>query len=112
VLYSTKWFETQPYVSLTGHLVATTTILMSQKIYDNLPAQGQKALDTVGREYTAVRQPMIESLEGEYRTKLETAGLVFNDVDRASFYDAAAETPNQFPEWTPGLYDKIHDIIG
>ncbi len=111
VIYSTKWFETKPYVSLTGHLVATTSILMSQKVYESLPEAGQKALDTVGRGYTEVRQPMIVALEDEYRGKLEEAGLAFNDVDRATFYKAAAETPGQFPEWTPGLYDKIQDII-
>ncbi|MFG6082622.1 TRAP transporter substrate-binding protein DctP [Paracoccus litorisediminis] len=112
VLYSTRWYETKPFVSLTGHLVATTSILMSQKVYDSLPQPAQKALDTVGRGYTAVRQPEIVSLEQEYRTKLEDAGLVFNDVDRASFAEAAAQTPSQFPEWTPGLYDKIREIIG
>ncbi len=112
VIYSTKWYETKPYVSLTGHLVATTSILMSQKVYDGLPEAGKKALDTVGRGYTAVRQPQIVALEDEYRGVLEGAGLTFNDVDRSSFYDAAAQTPNEFPEWTPGLYDKINDIIG
>ncbi|SIS69025.1 TRAP transporter substrate-binding protein DctP [Paracoccus saliphilus] len=112
VIYSTKWFETKPYISLTGHLVATTSILMSQKVYDDLPEAAQKALDTVGRGYTAVRQPQIIALEDEYRGKLEEAGLTFNDVDRESFFAAAAETPDHFPEWTPGLYDKINEIIG
>lgn len=112
VLFSTRWYETKPYVSLTGHLVATTSILMSQRVYENLPDPAKKALDTVGRDYTAVRQPEIVSLEQEYRTKLEEAGLVFNDVDKASFAEAAAETPAQFPEWSAGLYDNIHKIIG
>ncbi len=110
-IYSTKWYETKPYISLTGHLVATTSILMSQKVYDGLPEQAQKALDTVGRSYPAVRQPLIEGLETEFRTKLEEAGIEFNDVDRSTFFDAAAETPSQFPEWEPNLYDKIHKII-
>lgn len=111
VIYSTRWYETKPYVSLTGHLVATTSILMSQQVYDNLPDAAKKALDTVGRDYTAIRQPEIVALESEYRTKLEEAGLVFNDVDKSTFAQAAAETPSQFPEWTPGLYDSINQII-
>ncbi|WP_417720749.1 TRAP transporter substrate-binding protein DctP [Salipiger sp.] len=111
ILYSAKLFETLPYISLTGHLVATTSIIMSQKVYDDLPEPAKNALDTVGRGYTDVRQPMIEGLESEYRGKLEAAGIVFNDVDKSGFIAAAAETPKQFPEWTPGMYEKMLDII-
>jgi TRAP-type transport system periplasmic protein len=111
ILYSAKLYETQPYISLTGHLVATTSIVMSQKVYDGLPDPAKKALDEVGRGYTAVRQPMIEGLESEYRGKLEEAGIVFNDVDKSGFIAAAADTPKQFPEWTPGLYEKMLGVI-
>ncbi len=111
ILYSAKLYETLPYISLTGHLVATTSIIMSQKIYDDLPEPAKNALDTVGRGYTDVRQPMIEGLESEYRGKLEEAGIVFNDVDKTSFVAAAADTPSQFPEWTPGMYEEMLKII-
>lgn len=111
ILYSAKLFETLPFVSLTGHLVATTSILMSQKVYEGLPEQGRKALDEVGRGYTAIRQPLVEGLEAEYRGKLEAAGIKFNDVDKTDFIAAAAETPKNFPEWTPGMYEKMLEII-
>ncbi|WAP66769.1 TRAP transporter substrate-binding protein DctP [Jiella pelagia] len=111
ILYSARLYETLPYISLTGHLVATTSIVMSQSIYDGLPDPAKKALDTVGRDYTAIRQPMIEGLESEYRGKLEEAGIVFNDVDKSGFIAAAAETPKNFPEWTPGMYEKMLEII-
>ncbi|MCH4810556.1 TRAP transporter substrate-binding protein DctP [Vreelandella neptunia] len=112
VIHSTRWFETKPYISLTNHLVATTSILMSQQVYENLPTPAQHALDTVGRGYTSIRQPEMIALEQEYRNKLEEAGLVFNDVDQSSFLDAAAATPSHFPEWPSSLYDRIHTIIG
>jgi len=112
IIYSTKWYETKPYISLTRHLYSTTTIMMSQKVYEELPEPAQNALDTVGRGYTAVRQPEIEALEVKYRGKLEEAGIIFNEVDRSTFFEAAAETPDHFPEWEPGLYDKIKSIIG
>lgn len=111
ILYSAKLYETEPYISLTGHLVATTSITMSQKVYDSLPEPGKNALDTVGRGYTAIRQPLIEGLETEYRGKLEQAGITFNDVDKSGFIAAAADTPKQFPEWTPGMYEQMLEII-
>lgn len=111
VLYSSKLYETQPNISLTGHLVATTSIVMSQRVYENLPEPARKALDVVGRGYTTVRQPMIEALEFEFRGKLEDAGRVFNDVDTSSFVEAAAETPKHFPEWTSGIYEDVLKTI-
>jgi TRAP-type transport system periplasmic protein len=111
LLYSSKLYETRPNISLTGHLVATTSILMSQKVYDSLPDDAKKALDTVGHAEPAKRIPKIQALETEFRKTLEDKGIRFNDVDKASFFEAAAKVPEAFPEWTPGVYDKMNDII-
>jgi TRAP-type transport system periplasmic protein len=85
--------------------------VMSQKVYDGLPPQAQKALDEVGRSYPATRQPLIEAVEAKYRTVLEDAGIVFNEVDKTAFIDEAKKVPDQFPEWTPGLYEQMLDVI-
>ena len=111
LLYSSKLYETRPNISLTGHLVATTSILMSQKVYDSLPDDAKKALDTVGHAESAKRIPKIQALETEFRKTLEDKGIRFNDVDKASFFEAAEKVPEAFPEWTPGVYDKMNDII-
>ncbi|MDO5897687.1 TRAP transporter substrate-binding protein DctP [Agrobacterium sp. Azo12] len=111
LLYSSKLYETRPNISLTGHVVATTSILMSQKVYDSLPDDAKKALDSVGRAESAKRIPKIQALETEFRKTLEDKGIRFNDVDKSSFFEAAAKVPDAFPEWTPGVYDKMNDII-
>jgi len=111
ILYSSKIYETRPYISLTGHLVATTSILMSQKVYDSLPEDAKRALDTVGRAEPARRAPMILALEDTFRTTLENAGITFNDVDKTGFIEAAASVPANFPEWSPGLYERVLEVI-
>lgn len=111
LLYSSKLYETRPNISLTGHVVATTSILMSQKVYDSLPDDAKKAIDTVGHAESAKRIPKIQALETEFRKTLEDKGIHFNDVDKSSFFEAAAKVPDAFPEWTPGVYDKMNDII-
>ncbi|AYM14687.1 hypothetical protein At1D1108_50610 (plasmid) [Agrobacterium tumefaciens] len=111
LLYSSKLYETRPDISLTGHLVATTSILMSQKVYDALPDDAKKAIDTVGRAEPAKRIPKIQALETEFRKTLEDKGIKFNDVDKASFLEAAAQVPASFPEWTPGVYEKMAETI-
>ncbi|ODT76168.1 MAG: hypothetical protein ABS76_31890 [Pelagibacterium sp. SCN 64-44] len=107
LLYSSKIYETRPHISLTGHLVATTSIIMSQQVYDNLPEDAKKALDTVGRAEPAKRVPAIQALEAEFRTTLENEGIIFNDVDKSEFIETAATVPASFPEWSPGLYERM-----
>jgi len=111
LLYSSKIYETRSHISLTGHLVATTSIIMSQQVYDSLPDDAKHAIDTVGRAEPAKRVPAIESLEAEFRTTLENDGIIFNDVDKTEFIEAAKTVPANFPEWSPGLYERMLDAI-
>lgn len=111
LLYSAKLYEAKKNISLTGHLVATTTIVMSQKVYEGLPQDAKNALDSVGRGYPAKRAPQILDIEKEFRTKLEGVGVKFNDVDKKEFIEAAKDVSKAFPEWSPGLYDSMLKAI-
>ncbi|WP_163268530.1 TRAP transporter substrate-binding protein DctP [Chelativorans alearense] len=112
VLYSTKFHELRKHINMTEHLVASTSIIMSQQLYDSLPPKAQEALDTVGRSYPAVRAEQIRGIEKEYREKLEAEGVTFHDdVDKSGFIEAAANVSEAFPEWTPGLYDQMLEAI-
>lgn len=107
LLYSAKLYEARKNISLTGHVVATTTIVMSQKVYDSLPPDAKAALDSVGRAYPSQRAPKIVAIEADFRKKLEAEGVKFNDVDKKAFIEAAKDVSKAFPEWTPGLYDTM-----
>lgn len=111
LLYSSKLFETRKRISLTGHLVATTGLVMSQQVYDRLPQAAQRALDTVGRAFPGVYEPQSLAIEKAFRERLSAAGILFNEVDRSSFLEAAATVPANFPEWSPGLYERVLEAI-
>lgn len=111
LLYSAKLYEAKKRISLTGHLVATTTIVMSQKVYDGLPQAAKDAIDSVGKAYPAQRAPLILGVEKDFRSRLETAGVKFNEVDKTAFIEAARDVSKAFPEWTPGLYDQMNKAI-
>jgi TRAP-type C4-dicarboxylate transport system substrate-binding protein len=111
LLHSSGLAGTRRYISLTGHVLVTSSIIMSQKVYDALPPDAQRALDKVGRAYPAQRaQPSLE-IEANYRKLLEGRGIVFNEVDKTDFIKAAASVSQAFPEWSPGLYDRMLDAI-
>ena len=111
LLYSAKLYEVRKNISLTGHLVATTSIVMSKQVYDSLPEQAKKAIDEVGSAYPAKRAGQIVALEQEFRELLEAEGVVFNDVEKDEFIEAAKNVSQAFPEWTPGLYEDMLKAI-
>jgi TRAP-type C4-dicarboxylate transport system substrate-binding protein len=111
ILYSAKLHEARKNLSLTGHLVATTSIVMSQKVYEGLPEDARKAIDTVGRSYPEKRAKQILAIENEFRGKLEQQGVKFNDVDKSGFIEASKEVSKAFPEWTPGLHEAMLKAI-
>lgn len=111
LLYSSKIYETREHISLTGHLVATTSVVMSKDVYDSLPDKAKKAISEVGSAYPTKRAPQILEIEDEFRQKLEAEGIKFNDVEKESFIEASKNVSDAFPEWTPGLYDKMIQAI-
>lgn len=112
LLYSAKLHEVCKYLNLTQHLVATTGIVMSADVYNSLPEDAKKALDEVGRAYPSKIMGKTIEYEQMYIDKLEEEGVTVVECDKKAFIEAAAETQNLFPEWTPGLYDEVNSILG
>lgn len=112
VVYAMRFQEVLDYYILTQHLIAPTSIVMSQDIYESLPSKAQQALDEVGHSYPAVRTKQIKNLENEYLQKLADAGVtIIRNVDKSGFMEKAKHVGEQFPEWSPNLYQQIQDII-
>ncbi len=112
VVYGMKFHELLRNYNLTQHLVAPTSIVMSQKIYESLPPKAQQALDEVGKSYPPIRAAAVEKIEKKYLDKLEAAGVnVERNVDKSGFEKVASTVGKEFPEWTPNLYQDIQNII-
>lgn len=112
LLYSAKLYEPCKYIALTEHLIAPTAVVMSKQFYDRLPDDARRAIDEVSATYpTEVMLDEFYEIERDYMTKLEAEGVTITKVDKAPFEEAAKNVSKQFPEWTPGLYDRVKDIL-
>jgi len=110
-LYGSKLHEAKKHVSLTGHFKAIVGLQMSQKYFDSLsPEQQQIIIEEVKASGIAASEAVAKS-EEEWRKKMEAEGAIFNEVDNEAFKKACEVVYQQFPEWTPGLYDKIKAIL-
>ena len=110
-LYSSKVQEVCKYCIMTEHCIASTVLVMSNEVFNNLPQQAQDAIEKVMHEYCDEAIANVEAATAELRVKMEEEGVEFIEVDKAPFIAAAQETPNYF-DWTPGLYEEVKAALG
>lgn len=111
LLYSAKLYEPCKYIIKTEHLVASTAIVMSQAVYESLPEEGRKAIDEVGSAYPAKAIELAKGVEQEFIDKLLAEGVEIVEIDKSEFIAAAQETPDYFPEWTDGMYERVQAAL-
>jgi TRAP-type C4-dicarboxylate transport system substrate-binding protein len=88
-----------------------TNLIVSKKYFDKLPPDIQKAIvetcKTAGDYMTA----QLLKAEKENVEAMKAQGVTVIEVDRKLFRDAARATYSQFPDWTPGLYEKLQGYL-
>ena len=100
-LLGEKFHETVKYVSLTGHIYLPSALIMSKKVYDELPVAVQAAVwEAAAQSIQAERMAYTEK-DAAARSELMDLGLVFDDVDTSVFQAELEE-----------VYAKYADQIG
>ncbi len=95
-IHSSKLFEVQKYISLTGHKYESTPLLASKMVFDTLSKADQKAVLDAAAEAGKLNREMSAKADSELRSKMEDAGVKFNTVDPAPF---VAKTKPVYDKW-------------
>lgn len=111
VLYAQKHHEAAKYLILTGHLDNVSQWVTSETYFEKLPADVKKALTESADEAGDFMTKTILVAEKETIEKMKKEGVTVIEVDKKAFRDAAKPTYTHFPEWTPGLYDKVQSYL-
>ena len=111
VLYGQKHHEPAKYLILSGHLDNVSQWVTSDTYFKKLPADIQKALTESADEAGNFMTSTIQTAEKETIEKMKKEGVTVIEVDRKLFREAAKPTYTHFPEWTPGLYDKVQSYL-
>ncbi len=111
VFYSQKWYETLKYITKTEHLIGYTAIAMSSEVYHALPEEARAGLDKVAYDYMEEFLELSGGVQDEYMEKLKAEGVTITEIDKAEFIQAAQDIPNNFPDWTPGVYEKLQEVL-
>ncbi|MBT2771593.1 TRAP transporter substrate-binding protein [Halomonas sp. ISL-60] len=106
-IYSSKLHEVQDYISLTGHKYESTPLLMSKMVWDTLSPEYQEVIQQAAIEAGEFNRQASLEADDELRSKMEEAGVAFNEVNPEPFIEATSSVYDQWAEEYPELVDMV-----
>jgi len=111
ILWASKIYEVQKYLSLTGHAYSPTNILIGDKLYQSMPADLQKIINDAAKNAGAWNRDFAEKQETELLGMLKEKGMQVNDVDQEAFRKLMATVWDDFVKKTPEAKKYLDEIL-
>jgi TRAP-type transport system periplasmic protein len=104
-----KFYEVQKYLILTGHMMAASGMIMSNKAWNSLSPQDQKVVSEVFPAAADYTDELVISQEQKLLEDLKSKGMTVIEVDKKPFIDRVSIVLKKYPEWTD-LFNKIQAV--
>ena len=98
LLWSMKHYECAKYLSLTEHMIATGLFMMSERTYENLPADLRDIVIEAAHEAVAKELEFDLEATDDALEKLKEWGVQVNEVDKQPFIDLTAHLHQEVAE--------------
>lgn len=108
LIYSSKFYEVQKYLSITKHIWSTAILAINKKIWDNLPKNYQEILERNALKFAEYNNELVREGEKELETKLTSLGMKVNQIDPAPFIKAVKPV---WDKYTPIFGKEIMDLV-
>ena len=96
VIASSRFYEAQPFLSVTGHVYSPVPLLMSRTFYDSLPTDLQQIVREVGLEASFYQRSVIDRQSATLLDYFQDIGIQINFVDIAPFVAATRPVYDRF----------------
>lgn len=84
-IYSSKFYEVQKHLALSGHIWGSAVLAISKSAWDKIPADYQKVILEKADIWKEKEREMIRKSDEELLAKLEQAGMQITRPDTAAF---------------------------
>lgn len=91
-IYSGKFYEVNPYMSMTKHVYGPLIMVMNKKKFESLPADLQKILVEASRAGARAQRKFISDNEAKFVAEMKAAGMEISEVDTAPFREKVRPT--------------------
>lgn len=98
VIYTFKWYEHQPYVMNTDHVIGAMTFIFDANWFSSQPEELQAILVEQGERAMLWATDQMVAKEDEYAKMLEENGVEIVTPDMEAFRATVAPIKDEFPE--------------
>jgi len=107
--WNTGFFKVNTHLNLTEHMMQDNVLVMSAKLYDELPQELKDVLHQAARETETEFRKKVAVVEESLMGLARRAGIVITEVDKAAFIASIEGMEKDFPavqKW----FDRIKEI--
>ncbi|MEL7622630.1 MAG: DctP family TRAP transporter solute-binding subunit [Clostridiales bacterium] len=101
--YTSKFFEVQKYLSLTGHVYAPGICVISDEFWNKLPEDLQKILQEGAYEFRTMQREILDQQNRDYLEELK---------EKMEVNELTPEEKKEFIEITKPVYDEVAKLVG
>ncbi|WP_213974248.1 TRAP transporter substrate-binding protein [Tepidanaerobacter acetatoxydans] len=110
IIETSKFYEVQEYLSLTGHFYAPAPLLISKSFFEGLAPELQAALKEAAVEARDYERGLLDDMNAKLVEELKGKGMKVNEPDKTLFVEAVQPVYKQFEsDITPELIQKVVD---
>jgi len=98
-IYTSKLYEVQKYLTLSGHTFQMNPFLMSKRRWDKLSPADQQAITKAGREASLFQREIFKQANDKMLADIEAKGVQIDKIDTAAMNEA---TKSVREKWLTG----------
>lgn len=98
LIYSSKFYEVQNYISLTGHFYAPASLLMNEDIWNDLSDADKDLILQCANDARDWQRETIRSMDQDVLKKFTEAGMTISEVDPVEWQEAMAPVYEQWQD--------------
>lgn len=102
IIYTSKLYEVQNFMSLTGHIWGSYAFDVSKIVWEDLTDEQKQIISSNAIKARDAERQMIQDKTFEYRELLKEKGMQINEVNDI----------NEFREIVAPIYDEYSDVFG
>lgn len=111
VLYGQKLHEPAKYLSLINYLTTVAVWMGGEAFFSTLPEDQLQLIHETGYEAGLYSQELAKESEEEFKKLMQEEGVEIIEPDREAFREKAMQVYEQFPEWSPNLYETLQEQL-
>lgn len=111
VLYGQKLHEPAKYLSLVNYLTTAAVWMGGEAFFSTLPEEQLALIHETGHEAGLYSQQLAQESDEKILELMRAEGVEVIEPDREAFKEKALKVYEQFPNWSPNLYQTLQDQL-